>query len=43
MVKAGLELRPKRSFFPDDQEAPAVLEDGTEVDLLALGKRMMGR
>lgn len=43
VAKAGLELRPKRSFFPDDKDAPAMLEDGTEVDLLELGKRMMGR
>ena len=43
VIKAGLELRPKRSFFPDDKDAPAMLDDGTEVDLLELRKRMMGR
>lgn len=40
-IVAGLEIKPKKYYFPDDQNAPAVLGDGTEVDLIELKKRMM--
>lgn len=39
-VKAGFEVRPKRDYFPDDKDAPAVLADGTECDVNDL-KRIM--
>lgn len=42
VAKAGMQLMPKRHWFPDDIEAPMVLGDGTEVDLWKLSKRMMG-
>lgn len=40
-VVAGLEIKPKKHYFPDDENAPAVLSDGTEVDITELKKRMM--
>ena len=40
-IVAGLEIKPKKYYFPDDQNAPTVLGDGTEVDLIELKKRMM--
>ncbi len=39
-VMAGLEIKPKKHYFPDDENAPAVLSDGTEVDIQELKKRM---
>ena len=39
-VMAGLEIKPKKHYFPDDEKAPAVLSDGTEVDIQELKKRM---
>lgn len=41
-VRAGLELKPKRYWFPDDSDAPMVLHDGTEVNLENLRNMMMG-
>jgi len=40
-IAAGLEVKPKRYYFPDEKDAPVVLGDGTEVDLMELKKRMM--
>lgn len=40
IAKAGLELWGKRHWFPDDKDAPAMLPDGTEVDLEQLAKNM---
>ena len=40
-VVAGLELKPVRYFFPWDTDAPELLDDGTEVDLKDLAKKMM--
>lgn len=40
-IMAGLEIKPKKYYFPDDEKAPAVLSDGTEVDISELKKRMM--
>lgn len=40
-IVAGLEVRPKRHYFPNGEDAPVVLGDGTEVDLIELKKRMM--
>lgn len=40
-IVAGLEVKPKRYYFPDGKDVPVVLEDGTEVDLMGLKKRMM--
>lgn len=40
-VVAGLEIKPKKHYFPDDEGVPAVLSDGTEVDIAGLKKRMM--
>ena len=40
-IVAGLEVRPKRYYFPDGDDVPVVLGDGTEVDLVELKKRMM--
>lgn len=42
VVRAGFDVMPKRYWFPKDQDAPEVLADGTEVDLQALAKAMMG-
>lgn len=41
IAKAGLELWGKRHWFPEDRDAPAMLEDGTEVDLDLLARNMM--
>ena len=41
-IMAGLTLKPKRIYFPDDEDAPILLSDGTEVDLKELKKRIMG-
>ena len=41
IAKAGLELWGKRHWFPEDKDAPAMLTDGTEVDLELLAKNMM--
>lgn len=38
-VVAGLELRPRKVYVPDD-ETSAVLDDGTEIDIEELKKRM---
>ena len=40
-VVAGLEVKPKRHYFPDREDVPVSLSDGTEVDLLELKRRMM--
>ncbi len=40
VTKAGMEIRPKRYWFPDDKDAPVLLDDGTEVNLQELRKRM---
>ena len=40
-IVAGLEVKPKRHYFPEVEDVPVVLGDGTEVDLLELKKRMM--
>lgn len=40
-IVAGLEVKPKRYYFPDGEDVPVVLGDGTEVDLMELKKRMM--
>ena len=40
-IVAGLEVKPKRYYFPDGEDAPVMLGDGTEVDLMELKKRMM--
>lgn len=40
VAKAGLELWGKRHWFPEDKDAPAMLEDGTEIDLEQLSKNM---
>lgn len=40
--KAGIQLIPKQRWFSDDKTAPMILEDGTEVDIRKLSKRMMG-
>ncbi|MBO6207550.1 MAG: hypothetical protein J6O73_11485 [Lachnospiraceae bacterium] len=43
-VVVGLDLRPKKAFFPDGEEInnTMLLDDGTEVDLKELATRMMG-
>lgn len=41
-VRAGLELKGKKYWFPDDKHASAVLEDGTEVDPAEIARLMMG-
>lgn len=41
VVRAGLDIMPKRYWFPEDKDTPEVLTDGTEVDLQALAKAMM--
>ena len=40
----GLDLKPKKAFFPDGEAEnnTILLDDGTEVDLKNLAKRMMG-
>ncbi len=40
-IVAGLELKPVRTYFPEDKDAPDMLEDGTEVDLKDLANKMM--
>ena len=40
-IAAGFEVKPKKHYFPDGEDVPAVLGDGTEVDLTELKKRMM--
>ena len=40
-IVAGLEVKPKRYYFPDGEDIPVVLGDGTEVNLVDLKKRMM--
>ena len=40
-VRAGFEVKPKRYWFPDDNGAPMVLHDGTEVNLERLRNMMM--
>ena len=40
-IAAGLEVKPKRHYFPEVEDVPVVLGDGTEVDLAELKKRMM--
>lgn len=40
IVKAGFEIKPKRFWFPEDKDAPEVLSDGTEVDLVELIRAM---
>lgn len=40
-IIAGLEVKPKRYYFPDGEDVPVVLGDGTEVNLVDLKKRMM--
>lgn len=42
VVRAGFDVMPKRYWFPEDRDTPEVLTDGTEVDLRALAKAMMG-
>lgn len=42
VVKAGFEVKPKRYWFPEDENTPEVLSDGTEVDLRELENKMMG-
>lgn len=42
VAKVGMQLMPKRHWFPDDKTVPMLLGDGTEVDLRKLSKRMMG-
>ncbi len=42
VVRAGFDVMPKRHWFPEDKDTPEVLTDGTEVDLQALAKAMMG-
>lgn len=42
VVRAGFEVKPKRYWFPNDKDAPAVFSDGTEIDLKKLAKIMMG-
>ena len=42
VVRAGFDVMPKRYWFPEDKDTPEVLVDGTEVDLQALAKAMMG-
>lgn len=42
VVRAGFDVMPKRHWFPEDKDTPEVLTDGTEVDLRALAKAMMG-
>ena len=42
VVRAGFDVMPKRYWFPEDKDTPEVLTDGTEVDLQALAKAMMG-
>ena len=42
-VVAGLEVKPKRYYFPDKEDVPVALSDGTEVNLMELKKRMMER
>ena len=41
-VYVGLDILPKRVFFPNDKDAPEVLSDGTEINLEALKKTMNG-
>lgn len=41
VVRAGFDVRPKREFFPDDDSAPEVLSDGTEVDINEIMRCMM--
>lgn len=40
-IVSGLEVKPKRHYFPGEEEVPVSLGDGTEVDLMELKKRMM--
>lgn len=41
VVRAGFDVMPKRYWFPEDEDTPDVLTDGTEVDLQELAKAMM--
>lgn len=40
-AKAGLTVMPKRHYFPNDKEAPELLSDGEEVNLMDLASKMM--
>ncbi|MBO5550725.1 MAG: hypothetical protein J5966_02100, partial [Lachnospiraceae bacterium] len=42
VARAGLEIKPKRFWFPKNDDAPVLLADGTEVDTAMLSKKMMG-
>ena len=43
-VVVGLDLKPKKTFFPDGEAEnnTILLDDGTEVDLKDLATQMMG-
>ncbi len=40
-ARAGLELRGKKYWFPDDKQASDILQDGTEINLTEIAKLMM--
>lgn len=41
MAKAGLVLLGKGYWYPNDKSAPAILEDGTEIDPAGIARKMM--
>ena len=40
IVRAGFDVKPKKYWFPEDDEAPEVLSDGSELDIDRLVKSM---
>lgn len=43
VAKAGLEIRGKRYWFPEDEHASEILADGTEIDPAEIARKMMSR
>ncbi len=41
IVRAGLELKGKKHWFPNDKKAPAILSDGAEFDPAQVARMMM--
>ena len=40
IIRAGFDVKPKKYWFPEDEEAPEVLSDGSEFDLESLKRSM---
>lgn len=40
IVRAGFDVKPKKYWFPEDEDAPEVLSDGSELDIDSLVKSM---